>query len=137
MVERRFQTHYLQGTVAADTQHDLLFDAHLQIAAIQLVGDVSIFGAVGRDVGIQQVERHAAHLRPPHLGDDLPAGVRDFDGERYPVRPALQGQGQTVEVVVLINLLLPAGCVEILTEVTLLVEKPHAHQRHPQVTGRF
>ncbi len=42
-----------------------------------------------------------------------------------------------MEVVVLIALLLPAGLVEVLTEVALLVEQADAHQGHAQVARRL
>ena len=119
-------------------EQDLLPDAHLQVAAVQLVRDVAVLRAVVRDVGVQQVERDAAHPAPPHLRPHHPPGIRR--------RPRATGCAvalrtgstrQVVEVVVRVRLLLPARRVQILPEIALLIEQPHAHQRHAQVAGRF
>ena len=79
----------LQGADAADAQQDFLLDAHLQITAIQLVGDVLILTTVGRDVGIQQEEGQPSDLGAPHLGRDLAAGVINLHRHRRSVFPLL------------------------------------------------
>ena len=54
----------LERAQAADAEHDLLADALVDIAAIELVGDVAVLaGPVLRDVGVEQVERDAADSR--------------------------------------------------------------------------
>jgi hypothetical protein len=42
-----------------------------------------------------------------------------------------------LKIVVLIRFLLPSGGIQVLPEISLLVEQPHGHQRHSQVAGRF
>lgn len=69
-----------------------------------------------------QVEGYTAHLRPPHLRYDLPARIGNCDSERHSVFLPFSCQGQVVEVVVLVSLLLPASRVEVLSEVALPVE---------------
>src|SRR5438270_87921 len=83
-----------------------LLQAHLEIAAIQLACNRSIFAAVGRHVRIEQVQRDAAYLSAPDLGTYGPAWVRQLDRERRAVRTVFQAQWQVMEVVVHVDLLL-------------------------------
>ena len=50
---------------AADAGQDLLLDAVFLVAAVEPVGDAAQIVLVLRDVGIQQQQRDAAHLRHP------------------------------------------------------------------------
>ncbi len=88
VVDSWLQAEGLQSPVTTDAQHNLLFDAHLQTATVQLVGDVPVVWAVGRNIRIQQVKRYAAYLDPPHLGGHPPAGVGDLNRQWRPVRTA-------------------------------------------------
>ncbi len=133
MIDRGLQAERLQGAVAADPEHDFLFEAHLGSAAVELVGDVAVFGPVLDYIGVQQVERNAAHHRAPDLGRDLV--VSQLHGKRAPVGAALQRDRQVLKVVVLIRFLLPAGGVKVLAKVALLIKQPDAHQGHAQVAG--
>ena len=87
-------------------------------------------------VGVQQVERNAAHLRAPDLrGDRAARRSCTSTVSGLPVGAAFQADRQVVKVVVLVGFLLPAGGVEVLAEIALLVEQPDADQRHAQVAG--
>ena len=77
------------GPDTADTGEDLLLDAVVLVAAVETVGDAAHLGVVLRDVGVEQQQRHAAHLRDPHPGAQHPAaGHRDVDEDRRRRRPA-------------------------------------------------
>ncbi len=108
-----------QGANAADAQHHLLADAHLVIAAVELGRDQAVIGAVFLQVGVQQVERHAADLHPPDVHLEPARAELKLHAERRPLLVPLQGQRQVVEVVLRVVLLLPPLIVEILAEVTL------------------
>ena len=54
-----------QRAHAADPEHELLAEAHLAAAHVEDVGDRPIGLVVGRDVGVEQQDRHAADLRHP------------------------------------------------------------------------
>ena len=54
-----------EGFHAADAQKDFLADAHVLIAAVESGGDFAVFGTIGRDIGIQQIEGVAADLHAP------------------------------------------------------------------------
>ena len=56
VVHRRLQSQRFQGAISADAEEDLLFQPHLEVAAVKLVGDDAVFRMVGRKVGIQQEE---------------------------------------------------------------------------------
>ena len=136
MVDGRLDAHSLQRAITADAQQDFLADAEVLIAAVQLVRDVAILRArVLRDVGIEQIERRAPHVGPPDARVDRAAGEIDADREWRAVRRADRVQGEIIEVIVLVRLLLPSGLIEVLAEVTLLVEQAHADQGNAQVAG--
>ena len=81
MVNARLNSQRLQGATTADAQHHLLLETHLPVAAVKLIGDVLIGTAVLRDVGVEQVERNAPHLRAPDLRGDLAARICDFNDQ--------------------------------------------------------
>ena len=65
----------LERAQAADAQHDFLADALVIVAAIKLIGDLAMLGCgVLRDVAIEQVELHAAHVDAPDLQEHFDAG---------------------------------------------------------------
>ena len=53
---------------AADAEQDLLAEPVLDVAAVEPVGDRAELGRVLLDVGVEEVERHAADVGPPHPG---------------------------------------------------------------------
>jgi hypothetical protein len=70
-------TESFQCAVASDPEKDFLAHAHLQVAAIKLRGNFSVFGPVGWKIRIEQVELNPAHVHLPDLRVDSP--VRQFD----------------------------------------------------------
>ena len=60
---------------------DLLADALVLVAAVELAGDLAM-GRIGvlRDVGIQQIQLHAAHVDAPDLEEHGRAGQRHGHG---------------------------------------------------------
>ncbi len=53
VIDRGFQSRGFQNTIAADPQNDLLLEPHLEISAIELVGDLAVFRRIRGKVGIQ------------------------------------------------------------------------------------
>ena len=76
----------LEGANAADAEDDLLLDAGLLVAAVELGGDAAIFLAVLRDVGIEQVELNAADLDVPDSQEQFAARQHHRDENRRAVR---------------------------------------------------
>src|SRR5947207_1426454 len=71
-----------QGAQAADAEHDFLTNARVLIPAIQVTGDPAIVLAVLGQVGIEQIERHAADLGDPYAGVEATAGERHLHEDR-------------------------------------------------------
>ena len=82
VADHRVDAQRPERAEAADAQHDLLPDAHLLVAAVELVGDVLVVGRVLGHVRVEQVEGHPADLDPPDLDEEPPAGEVDLDAHR-------------------------------------------------------
>src|SRR6266404_5606289 len=68
----RLDTECAERFHAADPEHDLLTHPHLEIAAIKLGSDQSVFAAVFRNIGIEQVDVYPTHAQFPQPGENLP-----------------------------------------------------------------
>ena len=55
----------LQRPHAADAQYDLLLDPQFAVASVERSRHTPVVDRVLRDIGIEQVERHASHLGFP------------------------------------------------------------------------
>ena len=122
----------------ADAEQQLLAQPVVAAAAVQPVGDLVQVGLVLLDVGVEQQQRHPAHLRHPDLGGQRPPG-RQADGHvhRGAADVAQQLERQPVRVVARVALGLPAVGGQRLGEVAVPVQQPHADQRHAEVAGRL
>ena len=83
----------------ADAGQNLLLDAMLLVAAVQAVGDAAQVVLVFGDVGIQQEQRDATHLRDPDPGPQL-RGVRQrqLDQHRIAIGSGEQPQRQPLRI---------------------------------------
>src|SRR6516225_1439444 len=134
MINGGLEAEGFKRAIAADPKDDFLPDAHLTVTAVQLVGDVTVFGPfVGGDIGVEQIERDPPHLGTPDLRKDGTTGKLDCYRQRCSILSADRTEGEVVEIVVFVRLLLPARLVEILPEVALLIEQADTHQRNPEV----
>ncbi len=124
-----------QGPHAAHAQHDLLAQAHLAPAHVQLPGDGPVGRVVERDVGVEHQHRHAAHLGLPDRGLHHAAGQVDRHGQHAAGERLHRPYRQAREVVDRVEVLLEAVAVDGLPEVARAVEQPHADHRHAQVAG--
>ncbi len=95
-----------QRADAADAEQDLLLEAVLPVAAVEVVGDLTVLVEVGLEIGVEQVEVRAAHLTAPYAGRERAA--RERHGDRHPVAAGVaHGRyGQLVEVLRLVGRLL-------------------------------
>ena len=98
--------HGTQRADAADAEQDLLLEAVLPVAAVEVVGDLTVLVEVGLEIGVEQVEVRAAHLTAPYAGRERAA--RERHGDRHPVAAGVaHGRyGQLVEVLRLVGRLL-------------------------------
>ena len=136
VVNRRFEAQRRQRAGTAHAQDDLLADAHLQVAAVELRGDGAVLGVVVGDVGVEQVEVDAPDGELPDLGEHLTAGQFDGDLERLAVVAAGDFlHGQVVEILVELDGLLDAFAVDLLLEVTVPVEQADGAEVQVEVAG--
>ena len=124
-----------QGADAAHAEHDLLAEPHLAAADVEDVGDRPVRRIVVRHVGVEQEERHAAHLGDPHGGVDVAAGEVDLDLQRQPVAAAGAPQRQLVRIDIGLGVLLVAVRVDLLPEVAAPIEEAHPHERQRRIGG--
>src|SRR5665213_2322806 len=70
----------LKRAQAADAEHNLLLDALVIVAAIEMIGDLAILRrSVLRGVAVDKVELDAAHVDAPDLQEHLDAAEIDAD----------------------------------------------------------
>ncbi len=127
------QAHRAQRPHPAHAEHDLLLDARGAIAPIEPVRGGAILGQVALQVGVEEVERHAAHLRLPHAAMHVVLAELDAHLERRAVRARDRQDGQVGEVAVGVDRVLQALGIDRLREVALAVEQAHRHERQRHV----
>jgi len=121
---------------AAHAQQQFLAQPVLAAAPVQPVGDLPQARIVLFHVGVEQQQRHPAHLRQPHLRRQRAALAQgERHGHRGAVAAAQQGDRQAVGVTGRVALELPPFRRQRLAEVAVPVEQPHPDQRDPQVAG--
>ena len=76
----------------------ILLNAGVFVAAVKLVGDVTIFAAVGTEVGIEKKKPDMAYTGLPDLDGDLAAGKLHCDGKRRLPRIEYGANRQIVEL---------------------------------------
>jgi len=131
------QAEAFEGAQAADAEDDLLLDARLLVSAVELVGDLAIARLVLRRVGVEEVERDASDIHPPDPERDLPLREVHRNEDRLAGVVGFELDRKIVEVVVGVGLLLPPVGVQVLAEVSLLVEQADADERDAQLARRL
>jgi hypothetical protein len=139
VAHRRLHPDRGQQAHAAHSEQELLADAVPAITAIERVGERAILGEVGVQVGVEEVERHAADVGPPRLQHHLARAARgagygrrghgDPHGDRITALVAHQLHRQIVPVVRRVVLRLPALRVQALPEIPEGEGDAHPDQR--------
>jgi len=91
-----------------------------------------VFGSIGGEIGIQEIELNAADDGTPNARGDCTIGERDMD-----LHVRHEFDGEDVEVILRASFLLPACGIEILAEIALLIEKANTNERKAEVAGGF
>jgi hypothetical protein len=128
VIHRGLQSERLQRAISPDAQQNFLTHAHFQISTLELGGDLAMFGPVGRQIGVQQVQLDSSDIHVPDLYFRF--SVREIDGH-FHVSDGLDRPG--VKIVVFERFLLPSLGIEVGAEITLLIEEPDADERTAQV----
>ena len=124
-----------QGADTADAEQNLLLEAVLPVAAVEVVGNLAVLLEVGLVVRIEQVEVRAAHLALPDACRERAA--REGDGHDDPAAVFVTHgrDGQLVEVLSLVGGLLRTLGRETLREVSVAVEQTYGRHRDVLVRG--
>ena len=122
----------LERADATDPEEQLLLQAVLDIASVESIGDRPQLRRVLVDVCVEQIERHAADIGPPHLRNERMAGKIDRHAHAI-----ASGQCHAERIQVGIPLLLPALRVERLAEVAVPVQESDTDERHTEIAGRL
>ncbi len=125
-----------QSPHTADSQHHLLPDAHLEIAAVKLGRDQTILGRVLRHVGVEEVKIDPADVQLPDLGVNLAVENLDRD-EDARVIPAHFAERQVMEILIQADGLLGAIAIDLLLEITVPIKQPDGDEVQIQIAGRF
>ena len=132
----RVDTELAKHAHARDAEHELLVQAVLTVAAVELVGDRPGPVRVALDVGVEQVEGGASDLHAPDPcadGDEPARFVRELDDRAQ----LLEKDRQALGIVVRIALGLPIARVEPLPEVPVAVEQTDRDERHAEIRRRL
>ena len=114
---------------ATDAEQNFLLEAVFVVATVKLVGDGLVFAAVRIDFRVEQIQRNASDLDFPDLRPDFAPRVVHGNQQRLAVRPGLQFTRQIVEIVRVQIFLLIAFMVQVLAEITVVVEETHGDER--------
>ncbi len=130
------EVHGFKRAHAADAENDFLADARVVIAAVKLARDPAIFRAriFGR-VGIEEEHLDPAHVDGPQADYNRAGGEADGYGALGSVAIERRLHGQGIEVVFEIAFLLPAIGIQVLAEVTELIEQGDADEREIEIAG--
>ena len=138
MEHRRGQTQRREYAHAANAEDNLLADAGVGVAAVELIGNVPVLRRrVLRDVGVEQIELDAANTDHPRLDEDFPGRHLNGDDQIRAVGPVDGLNRQGIEIVLRRLLNLPAVLVQRLAQVALLVEQSDANEGQIEVRGGF
>jgi hypothetical protein len=134
---RRPDAQTRQEALAAAPEHDLLPQAQLGVAAVELARDVAVLGPVDLDVRVEQIEVDAPDLHLPGAQHQVRAGQLQRDLERPALLVEHQLERQVARVVLGLGVDLLAGGGHALAHVAHAVEQAHRDQRQRQVAGRL
>jgi hypothetical protein len=137
VIDARHDAQRPQHLDTADAEHKLLADAGPHISAIEAGGEPAVLRAVALHVAIEQVQRDAADVHQPDLGEQAAVAGFDRDGDLLAVAGVGRFNRQVIDPRIEVFLALIAVGVELLLEIPLIVEQADGHQRHAQAAGAF
>ena len=125
-----------ERTDAADTEHELLLDAGLLVAAVEPRRYVAIGSPIRLQVGVEKIKPVPSDEHSPYLGNDVAPRKRDLDPHWTTHGVACQLDGKALEVENLPRLLLqPAGVKPLMRR--LPIEQADADQRNAERARRL
>ena len=125
--------HRLQRADAADAEDDLLLHARFAIAAVEPRRQLAVPRGVLLQIGVEQIQLHAAEPHAPHRDEDAAVAERHGDDARFPVGRDGRLDRRVRPREALVGLLLPAFRGDALMEIALRVHEPDADERNAEV----
>ncbi len=124
-----------QRAHAAQAQDLLLGDAHRAVTAVQLGREAAVLQGVLLDVGVQDVQPDPTDPDQPDPGVD--GAVRHLDLDDHFLAVGVQGLlgGDVGKVESAVAGFLPPLAVDLLDEVSVVVQQAHADHRDSQIRG--
>ena len=128
-------THRSQNSHAANTEHDLLLDAHLLVATIEPGGEFPIPRSIHLIVGVHQIETYTPSPDIPDL--EVDDAIADLNRNTKRRSTFIQGSANSdfFGVEAWIDRFLPPIGGDILAEVTHFVEEAHCDKWEPNIAG--
>src|SRR6266404_2542648 len=115
-----------QGAQPSHPKQQLLPNANAAISTVQTRSQLSVFGMIAFDVGVEQKQIAAPDFYAPHFcTDGTRAGV-DLHHYRKPVLADGRFHRQLADVGLQILFMLPATAIQSLAEVALSIKQPYA-----------
>src|ERR1039457_3972843 len=133
----RLDPERLQRAYAADTEHDLLANAHLPSADIKLARNCPVGGIVLVRVGVQQQYRHATHLRQPDAREHLAVGEIDANCEVAAIVTEQGLDGQARKIIRRVKMLLSSVRLDLLLKVPMLIKRADADEWDSEIARGF
>ena len=137
MTDLRLDPERIKQTPATHPEHDLLLQAQLRAASIQLACDAPVNWKVCRIIRIQQIQLPSANLDLPGAQPDGGAGQRYLYAQPLAIGLENRRDRQLPGVVVGVQGLLGTIAVDHLAKIPMLVQQSDAHHRHAKIAGRF
>ena len=131
--DRRRRAERLERADAADAEDDFLLDARLAVAAVEPRRQLAVPRRVLLEIGVEQVQLHAAEPHAPHLHQHAAVAERHRDDAGLAVGGDGRLDRRVVPVQALVRFLLPAFRRHALVEVALRIHEADADERHAEV----
>ena len=134
MKDARRDAHRFQRAKTANSQKQLLPDAHAAVPTVQTRRQVPIFRGISFDIRIQQKEVDSARPSRATLCARIEPSARfDLDRHGLAVRANRRLHRRLIDVGLEVLFPLPTVAIEPLAEISLAIEKSDADQRNPEV----
>ena len=137
MEHRGTHAEFTQQPHPADPEEDLLHDPRGAVSAVDPRGQLAIMRLVLRQVCVQQIHRHSAHVNPPrpesdHRGRDPHSA---FDGLAACVQDRFERQVRWIQQRIILRL--PIILVDGLHEIALAIKQADTHKPQAQIARRL
>src|SRR6266850_2559230 len=137
MADVRLDANRLQHPPSTDAENDLLLQAQLAVAAIELAGNASIRRCIRRIVGVHQIQPHTADLHLPHANPYGRTGNGDRKPHPFAAGVTHRSDRKLAGVIEGIERPLATVYADVLPKVSLLIEKTDSDDRNSEVVSRF